>query len=92
MHSDKKPYECVICGKGFMRKPQLYTHMQQQGHLNDTIIINQPHINENDEGYQIHKEEVKATPDLNNEELVSTSIYNCITFTPIILFITLDIC
>lgn len=44
IHSDKKPYECLVCGQGFMRKPLLYTHMQQSGHVNDTIIINQPRI------------------------------------------------
>ena len=30
VHSDKKPYECLVCGMGFMRKPQLYNHMQTQ--------------------------------------------------------------
>lgn len=30
IHSDKKPYECLVCGMGFMRKPLLYTHMQTQ--------------------------------------------------------------
>lgn len=29
VHSDKKPYECLVCGMGFMRKPLLYNHMQQ---------------------------------------------------------------
>ncbi|XP_050079635.1 zinc finger protein 623-like [Anopheles maculipalpis] len=48
VHSDKKPYECVTCGSGFMRKAQLYTHMQEQGHLNDTIVVNQPRISAND--------------------------------------------
>ncbi|XP_058129521.1 zinc finger protein 436-like [Anopheles ziemanni] len=44
VHSDKKPFECVSCGSGFMRKSQLYTHMQKKGHLNETIVINQPRI------------------------------------------------
>ncbi|KAJ8681290.1 hypothetical protein QAD02_017077 [Eretmocerus hayati] len=44
IHSDKKPYECLVCGMGFMRKPLLYTHMQTQGHLNDTIVVNQPRL------------------------------------------------
>lgn len=44
VHSDKKPYECLLCGAGFMRKPLLYQHMQQQGHLNDTIVVNQPRL------------------------------------------------
>ncbi|XP_075214790.1 uncharacterized protein LOC142320645 [Lycorma delicatula] len=44
VHSDKKPYECLVCGMGFMRKPLLYNHMQTQGHLNDTIVVNQPRL------------------------------------------------
>ncbi|CAG9858608.1 unnamed protein product [Phyllotreta striolata] len=44
IHSDKKPYECLICGAGFMRKPLLYQHMQARGHLNDTIVVNQPRL------------------------------------------------
>ncbi|XP_066994648.2 zinc finger protein 543 isoform X2 [Anabrus simplex] len=44
VHSDKKPYECLVCGTGFMRKPLLYNHMQTQGHLNDTIVVNQPRL------------------------------------------------
>ncbi|XP_076271793.1 uncharacterized protein LOC143203501 [Rhynchophorus ferrugineus] len=44
VHSDKKPYECLVCGAGFMRKPLLYQHMQAQGHLNDTIVVNQPRL------------------------------------------------
>nr|CAD7394321.1 unnamed protein product [Timema cristinae] len=49
VHSDKKPYECLVCGAGFMRKPLLYNHMQSQGHLNDTIVVNQPRLtNEED--------------------------------------------
>uniref|UniRef100_A0A182MG07 C2H2-type domain-containing protein n=1 Tax=Anopheles culicifacies TaxID=139723 RepID=A0A182MG07_9DIPT len=48
VHSDKKPYECVTCGSGFMRKAQLYAHMQELEHLNDTIVVNQPRISAND--------------------------------------------
>lgn len=48
MHSDKKPYECLVCGQGFMRKPLLYAHMQSQGHLNDTIVVNQPRLQTDD--------------------------------------------
>lgn len=44
VHSDKKPYECLVCGAGFMRKPHLYTHMQVENHLNDTIVVNQPRL------------------------------------------------
>ncbi|XP_014223163.1 zinc finger protein 431-like [Trichogramma pretiosum] len=48
IHSDKKPYECLVCGMGFMRKPLLYSHMQTQGHLNDTIVVNQPRLTSDD--------------------------------------------
>ncbi|CAG9836648.1 unnamed protein product [Diabrotica balteata] len=47
VHSDKKPYECLVCGAGFMRKPLLYQHMQTQGHVNDTFVVNQPRLNIN---------------------------------------------
>ncbi|KAL0114616.1 hypothetical protein PUN28_011724 [Cardiocondyla obscurior] len=49
IHSDKKPYECLVCGMGFMRKPLLYAHMQIQGHLNDTIVVNQPRLTVEDD-------------------------------------------
>lgn len=49
VHSDKKPYECLCCGMGFMRKPLLYNHMQTQGHLNDTIVVNQPRLTNDEE-------------------------------------------
>ncbi|KAK4873220.1 hypothetical protein RN001_015249 [Aquatica leii] len=49
VHSDKKPYECLVCGAGFMRKPLLYQHMQDQGHLNDTIVVNQPRLTTDDD-------------------------------------------
>ncbi|GJQ84223.1 hypothetical protein Trydic_g2891 [Trypoxylus dichotomus] len=49
VHSDKKPYECLVCGAGFMRKPLLYQHMQTQGHLNDTIVVNQPRLTTDDD-------------------------------------------
>ncbi|RZF48649.1 hypothetical protein LSTR_LSTR010739 [Laodelphax striatellus] len=49
VHSDKKPYECLVCGMGFMRKPLLYNHMQTQGHLNDTIVVNQPRLTTDDD-------------------------------------------
>ncbi|KAF4522569.1 hypothetical protein B566_EDAN012860 [Ephemera danica] len=44
IHSNKKPYECLVCGLGFMRKPLLYSHMQSQGHVHDTIVVNQPQV------------------------------------------------
>jgi KRAB domain-containing zinc finger protein len=44
IHSNKKPYECLVCGMGFMRKPLLYSHMQSQGHVHDTIVVNQPQV------------------------------------------------
>lgn len=62
VHSDKKPYECLVCGLGFMRKPLLYAHMEAQNHLNDTIIVNQPHIGD---------KQFKDSPsgnDLNDDE------------------------
>ncbi|CAH1170260.1 unnamed protein product [Phaedon cochleariae] len=49
VHSDKKPYECLVCAAGFMRKPLLYQHMQAQGHLNDTIVVNQPRLTTDDD-------------------------------------------
>ncbi|KAK6623736.1 hypothetical protein RUM43_009589 [Polyplax serrata] len=49
VHSDKKPYECLVCGMGFMRKPLLYNHMQQAGHINDTIVVNQPRLTTEDD-------------------------------------------
>lgn len=32
-----------------MRKPQLYNHMQTQGHVNDTIVVNQPRLTTEEE-------------------------------------------
>lgn len=32
-----------------MRKPLLYQHMQAQGHLNDTIVVNQPRLTTDDD-------------------------------------------
>lgn len=32
-HSDKKPYECTLCGAGFMRKPLVLAHIKQHGHM-----------------------------------------------------------
>ncbi|KAL1124538.1 hypothetical protein AAG570_001164 [Ranatra chinensis] len=59
VHSDKKPYECLVCGMGFMRKPQLYNHMQTQGHVNDTIVVNQPRLTTDDELIVPHGDEVE---------------------------------
>lgn len=39
----------MVCGAGFMRKPLLYQHMQAQGHLNDTIVVNQPRLTTDDD-------------------------------------------
>lgn len=49
VHSDKKPYECLVCGAGFMRKPLLFQHMSSLGHLNDTIVVNQPRLTTDDD-------------------------------------------
>lgn len=38
-----------VCGAGFMRKPLLYQHMQAQNHLNDTIVVNQPRLQTDDD-------------------------------------------
>lgn len=63
IHSDKKPYECLVCGMGFMRKPLLYAHMQAQGHLNDTIVVNQPRLTTEDD-------QVITIPEANVELLM----------------------
>ncbi|XP_063630496.1 zinc finger protein 420-like isoform X2 [Cydia splendana] len=44
VHSDKKPYECLVCGAGYMRKRLLYSHMNTQGHLAESIVVNQPRV------------------------------------------------
>ncbi|XP_063370349.1 zinc finger protein 691-like [Cydia amplana] len=44
VHSDKKPYECLVCGAGYMRKRLLYAHMNTQGHLAESIVVNQPRV------------------------------------------------
>ncbi|CAH0697858.1 unnamed protein product [Spodoptera exigua] len=44
VHSDKKPYECVACGAGYMRKQLLYAHMNTSGHLAESIVVNQPRV------------------------------------------------
>lgn len=49
VHSSKKMFECVVCEKGFMRRPKLVSHMQQSGHKRDAIIINRLHVNEDGE-------------------------------------------
>ncbi|KYN32876.1 hypothetical protein ALC56_12829 [Trachymyrmex septentrionalis] len=61
---------------GFMRKPLLYAHMQVQGHLNDTIVVNQPRLT-------MEEEQVITIPNNNellmdkveNEELDETGLY-----------------
>lgn len=59
VHSDKKPYECLVCGMGFMRKPQLYNHMQTQGHVNDTIVVNQPRLTTDEDFINPQNEDVQ---------------------------------
>lgn len=61
VHSDKKPYECLVCGMGFMRKPLLYNHMQSQGHLNDTIVVNQPRLTTEEDIMAEGTEEMEMT-------------------------------
>ncbi|XP_044766227.1 zinc finger protein 616-like isoform X2 [Coccinella septempunctata] len=71
IHSDKKPYECLVCGTGFMRKPLLYQHMQAQGHLNDTIVVNQPRLTTDDDQLVTVNEEGEmeiVDPSVNPED------------------------
>ncbi|XP_012234087.1 zinc finger protein ZFP2-like isoform X2 [Linepithema humile] len=80
IHSDKKPYECLVCGMGFMRKPLLYAHMQTQGHLNDTIVVNQPRLTtEDDQVITIPENEdellMEETTMEDSEQLDETGLY-----------------
>ena len=77
IHSDKKPYECLVCGMGFMRKPLLYAHMQTQGHLNDTIVVNQPRLTtEDDQVIAIPDGDVELLMDeAENDQLEETELY-----------------
>ncbi|XP_076620715.1 uncharacterized protein LOC143341634 isoform X2 [Colletes latitarsis] len=77
VHSDKKPYECLVCGMGFMRKPLLYNHMQTQGHLNDTIVVNQPRLTtEDDQIITIPNDNVELLMDeTENDQLEETELY-----------------
>ncbi|XP_060535183.1 zinc finger protein 37-like [Cylas formicarius] len=69
VHSDKKPYECLVCAAGFMRKPLLYQHMQAQGHLNDTIVVNQPRLT-TDDGQLISVEEIVDTANVESKFVI----------------------
>ncbi|KAG5325811.1 ZN235 protein, partial [Pseudoatta argentina] len=76
IHSDKKPYECLVCGMGFMRKPLLYAHMQVQGHLNDTIVVNQPRLTtEEEQVITIPNNNELLMEKVENEELGETGLY-----------------
>ncbi|PBC32972.1 Zinc finger protein [Apis cerana cerana] len=77
IHSDKKPYECLVCGMGFMRKPLLYAHMQTQGHLNDTIVVNQPRLTtEDDQVITISDGNVEFLVDeAENDQLDENDLY-----------------
>ncbi|XP_017875013.1 zinc finger protein 714-like [Ceratina calcarata] len=77
IHSDKKPYECLVCGMGFMRKPLLYAHMQTQGHLNDTIVVNQPRLTtEDDQVITISDGNVELLVDeAETDQLDETELY-----------------
>ena len=33
IHSDRKPYECTVCGAGFMRKPMILQHLNTHSGL-----------------------------------------------------------
>ncbi|KAK0086851.1 hypothetical protein PV325_002413 [Microctonus aethiopoides] len=76
IHSDKKPYECLDCGMGFMRKPLLYAHMQTQGHLNDTIVVNQPRLTKDEEVLTIPDGNIQLMmADDETEPLGDTQLY-----------------
>lgn len=76
IHSDKKPYECLVCGMGFMRKPLLYAHMQTQGHLNDTIVVNQPRLTtEDDQVITIPNNGEVLMEETETEQLNETELY-----------------
>lgn len=77
IHSDKKPYECLVCGTGFMRKPLLYAHMQTQGHLNDTIVVNQPRLTtEDDQVITVSDGNVELLMEnADTEQLSETGLY-----------------
>lgn len=76
IHSDKKPYECLVCGMGFMRKPLLYAHMQTQGHLNDTIVVNQPRLTtEDDQVITIPNSDELLMEETESEQLNETGLY-----------------
>ncbi|XP_072761012.1 uncharacterized protein [Anoplolepis gracilipes] len=76
IHSDKKPYECLVCGMGFMRKPLLYAHMQTQGHLNDTIVVNQPRLTtEDDQVITIPNNGELLMEETETEQLNETGLY-----------------
>uniref|UniRef100_A0A0C9QG01 ZNF235_3 protein n=1 Tax=Fopius arisanus TaxID=64838 RepID=A0A0C9QG01_9HYME len=75
IHSDKKPYECLVCGMGFMRKPLLYAHMQSQGHLNDTIVVNQPRLTTEEDQVILPGGGVELLMEENADELGETELY-----------------
>lgn len=54
-----------------MRKPLLYQHMQSQGHLNDTIVVNQPRLTTDDDQLVTVNEEGEmeiVDPSVNPED------------------------
>ncbi|XP_012530805.1 zinc finger protein 431 [Monomorium pharaonis] len=76
IHSDKKPYECLVCGMGFMRKPLLYAHMQVQGHLNDTIVVNQPRLTTETDVITIPNSNSEILmEEVENEQMDETEVY-----------------
>lgn len=75
VHSDKKPYECLVCGAGFMRKPLLYQHMQAQGHLNDTIVVNQPRLPTDEESQQLVAVNVDGGMEIVDASTTESKLY-----------------
>lgn len=49
VHSDKKMYECAVCGQGFMRRPLLLGHMQRMEHMSNQVVINKLRVERNGE-------------------------------------------
>lgn len=78
----------MVCGVGYMRKPLLYAHMETANHLNDTIIINQPHISSK-EGKEIVLSDTEENSlndtdivylNLNEEDLLDEDEYVCLSY------------
>ncbi|XP_041985739.1 zinc finger protein 665-like [Aricia agestis] len=83
VHSDRKAYECLVCGASFMRKSLLYAHMNQRGHLAESIVINQPRIairsdnskdDANAEGTETTSEPTEEVADTTESNIIGTTL------------------